>query len=117
MNRFLKYVLYVLTLGILPLYIRHQAKIQADVKRQQLLVSDRVDFDANKLINLFGGKDNITNISNTISTVTLTLKTDNNPNVSLFKKFGIKGHMKNTNQYVLVFGDNAQSIANAIKNI
>ncbi|MDR3163606.1 MAG: hypothetical protein LBT77_00840 [Mycoplasmataceae bacterium] len=115
MNKFFKYILYVLSLGILPLYIKHKAKHQIDVKRQEFIVSKEINFDLNLLVNLFGGLNNIANVSSTMSTVAITLKNEIDIEIKYLKKFGIRSYFKKSNQYILVFGDNAQVIANQIK--
>jgi PTS system glucose-specific IIC component len=75
------------------------------------LVSTKIDFDIEKLIEALGGKSNILDVSATISTLKVNVKDVTTLSKDSFTKFKINGFMKNANQVILVFGDNAQAIS------
>jgi phosphotransferase system IIB component len=62
------------------------------------------------LINTLGGKRNIVDTSTTISTLKINVRDNSTLTKEKFDKFKITGFLKNTNQVILVFGDNAQAI-------
>jgi phosphotransferase system IIB component len=82
-----------------------------------ITTSNLVDFDINDLISLLGGKDNITSVSNTISSVSVNLNNSINISKSDYEKFGIHGISKSYNKYTIVFGDHACDIKNKIDEI
>jgi phosphotransferase system IIB component len=77
-------------------------------------MSFKIDFDIQVLIKALGGKDNIISSTATISTLKINVKDNSSLNKETFAKFKITGFMKNANQIILVFGDNAQAINNAL---
>jgi phosphotransferase system IIB component len=73
-----------------------------------------VDFEIDDFIDVLGGKQNIINSSTTVSTLKVNLKDASFLNKESFVKFKITGFMKNANQIILVFGDNAKAIDNIL---
>jgi phosphotransferase system IIB component len=75
-----------------------------------LQTSTKIDFNVDELIKVLGGKENIVDTSATISTLKINVKDASQISKDSFVIFNIKGFMKNTNQIILVFGDNSQAI-------
>ncbi|MDR2369058.1 MAG: hypothetical protein LBD63_00315 [Mycoplasmataceae bacterium] len=101
-------------LGIPYLYAKHKAKQISNVSNTKLQVSTKFNFDINLLIDTLGGKENIISSSATMSTLKINLKSAQILTKESFSKFKINGFMKNNNQIILVFGDNAQAINDAL---
>ncbi|MDR0985670.1 MAG: DUF4234 domain-containing protein [Mycoplasmataceae bacterium] len=118
MNKKTSYIfLSIITFGIYPLIVRYKAKKIANTVNNQLTLSSKIDFDINSLINRLGGKDNIIKTSATISTFKVDLKDASNISKETLNKFDIKGFIKNNNQLIIVFGDNANAISSNINKI
>ncbi|MDR1991869.1 MAG: hypothetical protein LBP70_04050 [Mycoplasmataceae bacterium] len=110
MRKFKWILLNIITFGILYIYVKHQAKKNNAKINDQLQISDKVDFKLDDLIEDLGGVDNILDSSATMSTLKINLKNAETLTKEKFAKYKIHGFMKNTNQVILVFGDNAQVI-------
>lgn len=117
MNIFTRILLDILTLGILEIVLHKKAKKIANVKNSELTYSKTYKFNINDFINDLGGINNIENVSATISSVKINLKQINLININLQKKYQIKGITKSNNALILIFGDNAKTIAENIEQL
>lgn len=110
-------LLNIIGLGIPYIYARNKANKLKNTTNTTLQTSSLIDFDITDLLNALGGKDNIENISTTISTLKVNLKNAQDLSKEQFNKFKINGFMKNQKQIILVFGDNAQAIGNELSKL
>ncbi|MDR0740004.1 MAG: PTS transporter subunit EIIB [Mycoplasmataceae bacterium] len=110
MHKFRWIILNIICLSIPYFYAKHKAKKILTSTNNQLKTSDKVEIDIDELLSTLGGKENIVNVSATISTLKVNVKNGLTLNKEQFSKFKINGFMKNKNQIILVFGDNAQAI-------
>ena len=74
-------------------------------------------FSVDKIIQSLGSKDNIKNISSTLSSVNVLLEDISKVDTKELKKNGIKGILKNANKLTLIFGNNASAVNKAIQNV
>lgn len=106
---------YIFTLGIGYLYAKKKAQQQAQHYNTEIKTTNDVGFDINKLIDLLGGIANIQEVDATISSVKIKLEDVDLADLDRIKALGAKGTLKNLNQLTILFGDNSQAIANALK--
>jgi len=110
-------LLSIITFGIYYAIIRNKAHKLTKIN-SSITTSNLIDFDVNELINCLGGKENIDNISTSISTFSVSLKRTINIDKDMFlRKFKIKGINKINNKYMFLIGDNATTVGNKIKEI
>ncbi|MDR0825883.1 MAG: hypothetical protein LBM72_01305 [Mycoplasmataceae bacterium] len=107
----------IISFGIPYAYAKHKAKKTADQINDKLITSKHVKFEISDLIQALGNKENITGVSATMSTLKVNVRSSETFTADNFKKFDVKGFMKNADQIILIFGDNANHICEQIKNI
>ncbi len=73
--------------------------------------------EANKLVELLGGKKNIINIEASISRFKATLKDLSLANKDLIMKLGAKGIVEIDNQLKIVFDENATRLKKCIEDL
>ena len=117
MNLFTRILLDVITLCIFEIYLHNKAKNVANVKKTELTYSKICKFNINDFINDLGGINNIENVSSTLSSVKVNLKNINLVITDLQKKYKINGITKSKNVLILIFGDNAKTIAENIEQL
>ena len=117
MNTFLRIILDIITLGIFEIIIYSKVKKLSKTKNDELIYSKKYKFKINDFINDLGGINNIENISYTLSSIKINFKNINLVNSELQKKYQIKGITKSINSMILIFGDNAKTIANDINEL
>lgn len=117
MNTFLRIVLDVITLGIFEIVLYSKAKKLSKTKNSELTYSKKYKFNINDFANDIGGIDNIENVSYTLSSVKINLKNINLVNLELQKKYPITGITRSFNSMILIFGDNAKTIAEDINKL
>jgi phosphotransferase system IIB component len=115
MKKFKWILLNILTLGILYFYAKHKAKGISTNVNSNLVYSTKVNFNINELVDNLGGIDNITDSSSTLSSLKVSVKDTNIVDKSKFIKLGAKGAMVNSNQVIILFGDNSIAIDNQLK--
>jgi phosphotransferase system IIB component len=91
-------------------------KLSKNVK-SNLTVSEKITFPVEEIIKSLGSKDNIKNISSTLSSVNILLEDISKVETKDLKKYGIKGVLKNANKLTLIFGNNASAVENAVRNV
>ncbi len=117
MNIFRRVLLDIITLGIFEIVLYCKAKKIANTKNTELIYSKKYKFDINNFVMDLGDIKNIENVSATLSSVQIVLKNVNLINPSLQKKYEIKGMTKSNNSVILIFGDNAKTIAQDINKL
>ncbi|MDR1850762.1 MAG: hypothetical protein LBQ45_01390 [Mycoplasmataceae bacterium] len=109
-------LLSIITFSIYYWVVKAKAKKHL-AYNNSITTSKLVDFDINDLINLLGGQENITSVSNTISSVSVVLKKQVEIPKNEYEKFSIHGISKSYNKYTIIFGDHANDIKNRIEEI
>ncbi|MBQ6280211.1 MAG: hypothetical protein IJK72_02010 [Mycoplasma sp.] len=117
MNIFTRVLFDIFTFGIFEIILHAKAKKVANIKNSELTYSKTYKFNINNFINDLGGIDNIENVSSTLSSVKINLKKINLIIADLQKKYQIKGITKSNNVLILIFGDNAKTIAENIEKL
>ena len=117
MNIFGRVLLDIITLGVFEIILCCKAKKIANTKNTELTYSKKYKFDINEFITDLGGAENIKNVFATLSSVKITLKKVNLISADLQKKYEIKGITKSNNSVILIFGDNAKTIAEDINKL
>lgn len=107
----------VATLGLLHVITKKRAKKLSKNVKSNLTVSEKITFPVEEIIKSLGSKDNIKNISSTLSSVNILLEDISKVETKDLKKYGIKGVLKNANKLTLIFGNNASAVENAVRNV
>lgn len=81
------------------------------------VTSKNFDEEMNKLIQYLGGKDNIVDMTTSISRLKVTLKDVSKANKEGIQKLGAKGIVEIDNQLKIVFDKNARALKKYIKDI
>lgn len=110
-------LLNIFSLGAFYLYVKIQAKKLENKVNHHLTYSQQYNFDINDLCLDLGGKENISQINSTLSSVNIELRDMKLVNHNLKTKYKIRGVSKTSERLVLLFGDNAKQIANDLKKI
>lgn len=110
-NKFLN----ILTFGHLSRKAKKIAKQQAENKNTELKLNSMELPNVNALLSALGNKENIRNVSSTISTITFELNNAEIVNVEQLRKICAKGVVKSNNNITILIGDCATALEQKIK--
>jgi phosphotransferase system IIB component len=83
----------------------------------QLSSSEKIDFSIDAIIDALGSKNNIKDVSSTLSSVSVLVDDISKIKESEFKKNGVQGVLRRAKKITLIFGDNAPTIKKVIDNL
>lgn len=104
-------ILNIASFGLLGFFAKKQAKKQNLNPDSEIKSSKNFDFDALHLIKALGDATNIKECTNTINTVTFKIIDSSLVNKNDLKHFDSRGLLINKHSVNIIFGNNAQAIA------
>lgn len=107
----------IASFGLIYWITKARAKRLSNKVNTNLTSSQKIDFSIDKIINALGTKNNIKNISSTLSSISVIVDDINKVDEKEFKKAGVQGILKRANKLTLIFGDNAPAIKKVIKDL
>ncbi|WEK82806.1 MAG: hypothetical protein L3I91_01535 [Mycoplasma sp.] len=110
-------LLNIVSFGLFYLYVKAKANALVHTVNNELTYSQKYSFSINDFLNDLGGKRNIKNVVNTLSSINLELVDINQVIPNLKSKYKIRGISKTSNKLILLFGDNAKQIASDLKQL
>lgn len=109
-------IYYICTFGIGYLIAKNKAKKTANVVNDKLIVTEKVPFDINKLIQAIGGETNYVSNNATINSIKIKVKDLNLVDKDTIKKLGAKGTMIGDMEITCLFGDFSKKLSEMINN-